>query len=183
MENNDELIALAKSGDEKAMQAVFDKYRHIVSSTARRYFLLGGDKEDLTQDGMLGLFYAINTYNADKNCTFKTYAYRCVESKIISAIRYDNSGKMQFLTGAMHICDDEICGENDMEKDLIISETFKEIMDSIYRVASDFEKKVIDLYLQGYDYRNISEILDKPIKSIDNALHRIKKKVREVKSK
>ena len=178
-----ELLKLAKEKDESAIEQVFAKYKHIVVAIARRYFLIGGDKEDLIQEGMVGLFKAINSFNADKSDNFLGYAGMIIEREIISAIRRVNTGSQQILTKSVLIGDDELGDSACPETEFIAEESTSDLTKEIFGKLSGFEKIVADYYLKGYNYQDIAKITGKSSKCIDNALSRIKKKLEYLKER
>ena len=181
---NDELILLesAKNGNQNAINAILIDNKSLVAQIARRYFLLGGDQEDLIQEGMIGLFKAINIFDKTKNDNFKNFASKVVEREIISAIRKENSGKNQILDSSVFVDSNEILhGENYPELDLIYNESYNELKDKIFKSLSVFEKGVLEYYLKGYAYIDIAKILGKSPKEIDHAPTRRKTKVSHIK--
>lgn len=179
-----ELLKLAKEKDDSAMEQILAEYKNLVVSIARRYFLIGGDKEDLIQEGMIGLFKAINSFDVDKNNNFKGYAYMLIEREIISAIRSANTGGQQFLSKSVLIeNDDELGCSICPETEFINEESTSALTNEIFEKLSGFEKIVADYYLKGYNYQDIAKITGKSSKSIDNALSRIKKKLEYLKER
>lgn len=179
-----DLIVLAKSGNNVAIDEILKKYKHLVLAISRKYYLLGGDREDLVQDGMIGLFKAINTFDIGKSDNFKNYAMRIVEREMISAIRRENANKNRILDESVLLDDVELLhGDNYPEIDIITKESYKELSDEILSVLSSLERKVVTLYLKGYQYLDIAKKLNKTPKSIDNALTRIKSKLKYLKER
>lgn len=180
--NELELIKRIKSGDEIAKSDLYYMYKSLVSSIARKYYLIGGDIEDLIQEGMLGLFRAVDMYDHDKNDNFMAYAYIIIERAIIYAIRRNNTEKEKqhqdlFIASTndgMQFPDEELSPE----EYILQNEKAEELLDSIREHLSPQEKKVFKLYLEGYNYHDIADTLGKSDKSIDNALNRIKTKSR-----
>ena len=178
-----ELLELAQSGDDVAMEALLAKYKGVVATIGRKYFLLGADKEDLLQEGMIGLFKAIRSYDETKNATFSTYASRLIEREMISAIRRANSMNSQILTGAVDIDSSTVALESSPEADYLDQENVAALMQEINKHLSGLEKIVVTEYLKGYNYIDIARTLGKEPKSIDNALTRIKKKLKYLKDR
>lgn len=179
-----ELIRSAKQGNSKSTDELLMKYKHLVTAKARKYFLMGGDQEDIIQEGMIGLFSAINSYDFDKCDSFEAYASVIIERAIISAIKSANTLTHKILSDSVFVSSDEIIKDNyDLEKDLITSETVSELTAEIYKNLSPLESKVTKLYLMGYNYKDIANILKKSPKSIDNALTRIKEKLKYLKER
>lgn len=179
-----DLIIQAKTGNSEAIDDILKKYKHLVSAISRKYYLLGGDRDDLVQEGMIGLFKAINTFDFEKNDNFKTFAMRIVEREIISAIRRENANKNRVLDESMLLDDVELLhGDNYPERDVLTEESYRELSDQIYKSLSTFEIKVVKLFLKGYAYTDIAKFLNKTPKSIDNALTRIKSKLKYLKER
>jgi len=187
----DELLALkAKNGEEEAMNELLTKYKSTVNMLARSYFLIGGDMEDIVQEGMIGLYKAIRSFNNEKSVSFKTFASVCIKHQIQNAIRKASSQKNMLLSSALPIYEVED-NEDDMDKNEIIlpsslpspddtivaNENMKELKKKINENLSLMEIKILSLYLKGYSYNEISEIGRYSKKSIDNALSRIKNKL------
>ncbi len=176
----DEIILLknAKNGDDFAINKILIDNKSLVSAIARKYFLLGGDSEDLIQEGMIGLFKAINNFDENRNDNFKNYAGKLIEREIISAIRRENTSKNQALNTSVFGVEGEILHDMSYpEKSIITQENLRELNEKIKKDLSNFEKMVFDLYFKGYSYKDIAKELNKSPKSIDNALARIKVKL------
>ena len=146
---------------------------------------MGGDKEDLIQEGMIGLFKAITNFDVAKNDNFTAYAVRIIEHEIINAIRRANSGNQQFFSESILISDDDFISSEELtpESRFISQENTIEITKEINDKLSKFERLVMDYYLKGYSYTDIAKVIHKPSKSIDNALSRIKKKLEYLKER
>ena len=174
-----ELIKAAQAGDSMALETMLLEYNHLLVSVVRKYFLIGGNKEDLIQEGMLGLFNAVNSFDSNKNDNFSAYATILIEREIISYIKCFNSKKQQVLNSSIVIDDDDKLGEenNCPESDIIHEETTLELTKEIMSKLSGFERVVVDYYLKGYKYKDIAKLTGKTDKCIDNALSRIKKKL------
>ena len=183
MKEIEELIKLAQSGDDMAMQEILSNHKYIVTAIVRRYYLIGGDKEDLVQEGMIGLFKAIKSFDLNKDVSFKTYATRIIEREIISAIRKSHTNNNEMLSDAVYVELDEFSSETNPELDIISEETYRELSESILKNLSDFESSVVKYYLKGYGYVDIAKMLNKTPKSIDNALKRIKTKLKFLKER
>lgn len=185
------LVLLARNGDDEAMNTLLERYKNIVNKIARSYFLIGGDMEDLMQEGMIGLYKAIRGYASDKNASFKTFSIVCIKHQIQSAIKKASSEKNKILSTAMPIweqgdADDDY--ENKIEiilpstmpspaDKVIASENMQELKAKIKKSLSSMEVKILALYLKGYNYSEISKLGGYSKKSIDNALTRIKNKL------
>ena len=173
-----ELLEQAKLGNTDAIDKLLATNKHLVVAIARKYYLLGGDKEDLIQEGMIGLFKALSTFDPQKNDNFGGYAVTLIDREIISAIRRANTSNQHILSESVFIdTDDEFTDNISPESDLISQENTNELTKEIYGHLSTFERSVVDLYLKGYNYIDIANKLNKDSKSIDNALSRIKKKL------
>lgn len=178
------LIQKCKSGDEKALAELIARYTPMIRSAAGGFSAVMLDADDKAQEGMLGFINAVYTYDADKtNASFSTYAYACVKNRVVSAVR--TLGAKKNSADCSHINLDDI-SESDAQEDsapeikLIEREQYAELLNSFYSVLSDFEKKVLSMYLSGYSYNEISQKLNITKKSADNALQRIKRKLRDV---
>src|SRR6056297_4107820 len=187
----DDIVEAARDGSEFAYEYIFEKYRGFVRAKARSYFLIGADREDIIQEGMIGLYKAIRDFRADKLASFRAFAELCITRQIITAIKtatrqkhiplnsyislnkpiYDEDSDrtlLDILTGA-RITDPE---------ELIISrEEVISIEEKIGEILSKLELQVLSYYLQGKSYQEIAVLLDRHIKSIDNALQRVKRKL------
>ena len=189
---DEEIVSLAEK-DRSAEEFLLNKYKNLVKSRAKMYFLAGGDNDDLMQEGMIGLFKAIHDYNSDKQASFYSFAELCVKRQIFTAIKTAARQKHQplntYISLNKPVYEDvsertlvETLAEResvDPEKLYIMHEKLKDIETEIDEKLSDLEKRVLILHLQGMSYQEISEIINKPTKSIDNALQRIKKKLDE----
>ncbi|KGM95247.1 RNA polymerase factor sigma-70 [Clostridium novyi A str. 4552] len=188
----DEDIALdAKNGDVEAQEYLINKYKNFVKAKAKSYFLIGADKEDIYQEGMIGLYKAIRDFKPDKLSSFKAFAELCVTRQIITAIKtatrqkhiplntyislnkpiYDEESDRTLLDilSTVKVCDPE---------ELVISrEEVLKIEKEIEQVLSELELEVLNSYLQGKSYQEIACDLDRHSKSIDNALQRVKRKL------
>ncbi len=189
---DEELAARAKT-DRAAADFLLNKYKNMVRSRAKAYFLAGGDSDDLVQEGMIGLFNAVRDYNPDKEASFSSFAELCVRRQIFTAIK--TAGRQKHIPLNTYVSlnkpiDDEqpditlsdtIAGPvlSDPETLYIRNENLRAVEAEIDEKLTDLEKRVLILHLQGMSYSEISEIIDKPAKSIDNALQRIKKKLDE----
>ena len=184
--NDEELVALARGGETEAIDCIMKRYRHNVLAVARSYFLSGGDTEDLIQEGMLGVFRAILTFNPEKS-NFKSYSYLCVKSAILTLIKKSTREKNKplnnyiSLSGGMENDNDKtdivLDVQYDPERSYINKESEVELLEEIKNALSKYEHKILIYYLQGYSYDEISQKAGKDVKSIDNALQRIRKKL------
>jgi RNA polymerase sporulation-specific sigma factor len=178
------LLSKAKGGDTKAIDELLTTHKHLVVSVARKYYLLGGDREDLIQEGMIGLFKAITTFDIEKSDNFSSYAVTLIEREIISAIRRANSASQHILSESVFVDTDDALSDNiSVENVLISEENTEELTNEIFKKLSSFERRVVEYYLKGYNYLDIASMLGKDSKSIDNALTRIKKKLNFLKER
>ncbi|MCI1763014.1 MULTISPECIES: RNA polymerase sporulation sigma factor SigH [Heyndrickxia] len=191
MMEDEQLIELVHKGDSEALDFLIQKYRNFVRAKARSYFLVGADKEDIVQEGMIGLYKAIRDYKEDKLTSFKAFAELCIIRQIITAIKTATRQKHiplnSYVSLDKPIYDEEsdrtlmdvISGAKIMNpEELIINrEKYGNIEGKISELLSDLERKVLALYLDGQSYQEISEELNRHVKSIDNALQRVKRKL------
>ena len=187
----DEQLASYAKTEESALEYLMEKYKNFVLKKSRPYFLIGADKDDLIQEGMIGLYKAILDYNENKNASFKTFANLCITRQIITAVKASTRQKHMPLNSYLSLDKPLFDEENDMtvgesmsselftapEDQIIHSEDISNIRDGIEKVLTDMEKRVLKLYLEGKSYKEISEVMGKEPKSIDNALQRVKKKL------
>ncbi|AMM91295.1 RNA polymerase sporulation-specific sigma factor [Peribacillus simplex] len=188
---DDELIRLVHTGDSEALDYLIQKYRNFVRAKARTYFLIGADKEDIVQEGMIGLYKAVRDFKGDKLSSFKAFAELCITRQIITAIKTATRQKHiplnSYVSLDKPIYDEEsdrtlmdiISGTKvlDPEELIINQEEFDDIELKMAELLSDLERKVLALYLDGQTYQEISEELNRHVKSIDNALQRVKRKL------
>ena len=191
---DNELVLLANDGDDVAMEVLISRYKNFVRAKTRSYFLIGADRDDIIQEGMLGLFKAIRDFDTTKNNSFKTFAELCVTRQIITAIktatRLKHTPLNNYVSFNKPVYEDEtektlleILNNRldlDPEEIVINKEKLEETEEKIKKSLSKFENIVLTLYLQGKNYQEIAIALEKPAKSIDNALQRIKKKIMTV---
>ena len=189
--DDDVLVDLVHKGDSEALDYLIQKYRNFVRAKARTYFLIGADKEDIVQEGMIGLYKAIRDFKGDKLSSFKAFAELCITRQIITAIKTATRQKHiplnSYISLDKPIYDEEsdrtlmdvISGTKvlDPEELIINQEEFDDIEIKMAELLSDLERKVLALYLDGQSYQEISEELNRHVKSIDNALQRVKRKL------
>ena len=187
---DEEIVEIAKQGDKEALEFIMEKYKELVTMKVSKYFIVGAEKEDIFQEGMIGLYKAIKSFNGEKQNSFKSFANLCIERQLITAIKTSNRQKhtplnsyVSLNTSAYDEGDDttimEVLDTNTIEDPLdtiMKKEYYKAIEDKMNETLSDFEKQVLHRYAKGESYTKISEKLDAPIKSIDNAIQRIRKK-------
>lgn len=185
------VVQIAKSGNTLAIEYLMKKYKASVVAKCRYYFLIGADKDDIMQEGMIGLYKAIRDYNVNKLTSFRGFAKLCIKRQIITAIKASTRQKHIPLNSYISLNkpiykeDTEVTLLDIIEgakitdpEDLVISEEqVKEIENKMNRVLSDLEIEVLALYIEGESYQEIAEVLDRHVKSIDNALQRVKKKL------
>ena len=187
---DEEVISLVKNGDKYAIDFIIDKYKGLVNMKVSKYFIIGAEKEDIIQEGMIGLFKAIQSYNSDKQNSFKTFANMCIERQLITAIKTSNRQKHMPLNGYVSLNtaaydEDEdtsvldVLDSHQTEDPLDTitkKEYYKRVEAAIDENLSDFEKQVLARFIKGESYITIAEKLETPVKSIDNAIQRIRKK-------
>ncbi len=188
---DEQIITDIKNGDEQALVYLLNKYKDLVNSKVGKYFIIGAEREDIMQEGMIGLFKAIKSFDNTKQNTFKTFANICVERQLITAIKTSNRQKHMPLNSYLSLNtsayeDDEDGTElietfnntqiEDPLDTITKKEYFEEIKNSIHKNLSKFEEKVLERFIQGESYEVIAKKLDTPVKSIDNAIQRIRKK-------
>lgn len=182
-EYSDELLcSLVSQGDQAAEEALAGRYGWLVKACARPHFLVGGDSEDLIQEGMIGLLSAIRTFQADRDIRFATYARVCIHNRIAMALRSALRDKHVPLNSALPLFQfpglSGDAGEpEDPESALISREEQEGRLKTIYDQLSPFEKRVLTLYLKGLSYSEIAERMGKPLKAVDNAVQRIRRKI------
>ncbi len=194
---DEKLIELSRDGKDEVIDYLLDKYKGLVRRKARTMFLVGGDTDDLIQEGMIGLYKAVRDYDVRKEASFLTFANLCIDRQIYSAINASNRKKHSPLNSyisfpLLNFLNDNVTNELYMDKqnvnhrnpeDLYIDrENVLHIEHMLEKELSAFEYEVLKMYIDGADYIEIAERMDKKPKSIDNAIQRIKKKVRFIKS-
>ena len=188
---DEEVIGLYRDGDLIAQEYLISKYKNFVRSKARSYFLIGADKEDIIQEGMIGLYKAIRDYREDKQSSFRAFADLCITRQIITAIKTATRQKHiplnSYVSLNKPIYDEEsdrtlldvISGIHiaDPEEIVINQEQMEDIEVKMGELLSSLEMEVLTFYLEGKSYQEIAEQLDRHVKSIDNALQRVKRKL------
>lgn len=177
--NTDEsLVELARGGDARAAEILMDRYKHAVLRCARRSaFNLLAETDDLVQEGMIGLYSAIGSYDPTAGSKFKTFVYTCITRKIYSYLRFVNRREP---SGERTEIDPESLAEGENpEEVLLMDESEGEFRLRLSKELSDFEFRVVSMYLEGMSYAQISEATGRAVKSIDNALARAKKKLQK----
>lgn len=188
---DDEILELVHAGNTEALEFLITKYKPLVRMKGKSYFLIGADKEDILQEGMIGLYKAIRDFREEKLTSFRAFAELCITRQIITAIKtatrqkhiplnsyvsldkpvYDEESERTLLdTIASSVVDDP-------EALLISQESFDFMEEKMGEMLSDLEQQVLMLYIEGQSYQEISEQLNRHVKSIDNALQRVKRKL------
>lgn len=186
------IVEQARKGDPKAQEILIKKYKNFVRSKARSYFLIGADREDIVQEGMIGLFKAMRDYQPDKVTSFKSFAELCIKRQIITAIKTATRQKHiplnSYVSLNKPVYDDDSdrtlydvmsSGSKELNPEHLIikREELSHIEEKMGEVLSDLEWKVLNAYLEGKSYQEISAEMNKHVKSVDNALQRVKKKL------
>ena len=193
--NDYELIDLIADNNEYASEIIYKKYEPFIKKTARRLFEYckntGLEENDLIQEGMLGLNNAINTFTESKETLFYTYAKTCIERRIISAIIASRRLKHKILNESISIESSDSYGEDitlefflkddsiNPEKLMLYKEKTEELLHTVKHILTPLELQVFELKINGFNIKEISKMLDKDYKSIDNALQRIKNKIKK----
>lgn len=189
---DEQIVSLIKQGDEKALSYLLEKYKNLVNIKVGRYFIIGAEKEDIMQEGMIGLFKAIKNFNETKQNTFKSFANICIERQLITAIKSSNRQKHMPLNSYLSL--NTAAYDNNEEDSVELIDTFnsktiedpletvmkkeyyEQVENAVNKSLSKFEKQVLDRFVKGESYLTIAQKLDSPVKSVDNAIQRIRKK-------
>lgn len=188
---DEEMVKMAQEGSVTAEEYLIKKYKDLVKKKSSTYFIIGGDREDVVQEGMIGIFKAIRGFDENKDASFKTFAEICINRQIIDAIRNANLQKHQILNESLSLSsDNDPEGEqktleerlpsnngDDPETLMLMKEIGQYLKEESHEIFSALEQKVWDKMLQGKQYQEIALELEKSPKSIDNAMQRIKKKI------
>jgi len=196
LESDETLAAMTQSGDHEAMEFLMNKYKNMVRGRARTLFLVGADKEDLIQEGMIGLYKAIRDFQPEKNASFQNFAELCINRQMYSAIKGSNTKKNQPLNNYISIdrMDASEGQENPVEQllginfeknknpeQLMLDKEAASVLEyTLVGHLSEMEKKVLHFYMKDMNYNQIAVALGKEPKAVDNALQRIKKKLTQV---
>lgn len=189
-ERDSELVRRAQAGDDEAMEQLCAEYKDAVRIIARPYFLIGADRDDLIQEGMIGLYKAIRDYRPDHNAGFSSFAELCITRQILTAISASRRQKHQPLNSYISLnrrdSEDERALLDTIEQpggdpaeSLITRERAETVRSLIGTRLTPLERRVTELFLKGMTYREIAEAVPCPLKSVDNALSRVKKKLGE----
>lgn len=188
---DEDLIEVIKSGDKYALEYLIGRYKELVNIKVSKYYIIGAERDDIVQEGLIGLFKAIKCYKPDQHNSFKSFANMCIERQLITAIKTSNRQKHiplnSYLSLNMSAYDEENDDTEIMEvfdgaliEDPLDTITKKEYYTSIEKAIdkalSNFEKQVLNRYMNGESYIEIAQKLDAPVKSVDNAIQRIRKK-------
>ena len=193
--SDEELVNLYRQGNEQAVEYLFEKYNNLVRKKAKAMYLAGGDNDDLIQEGMIGLYKAVRDYKEERDASFFTFASMCINRQMITAVTASNRKKNIPLNSYVSF-DSPVSGEEDSdmkladvlppsneqnpEKLFIDKEFANDLQKKVMASLSSFEKEVLKYYMDGKDYIEISEKMNKTPKSIDNALQRIRNKVDKI---
>ena len=188
---DEEIISLIKSDNKEALNYLLNKYKELVYMKVSKYFIIGAEKDDIFQEGMIGLYKAVQSFKGDKQNSFRTFANMCIERQLITAIKSSNRQKHMPLNSYLSLntsgYEDEdsdktlmdVINNNTVEDPLETitkKEYYKTVEDTIDKSLSDFEKQVLRKFIKGDSYIKIAEELSSPVKSVDNAIQRIRKK-------
>ena len=189
---DEQIVTEIKQGDEYALSYLLEKYKELVNMKVGKYFMVGAEKEDIMQEGMIGLYKAIKNFDTKKQISFKTFANLCIERQLITAIKTSNRQKHMPLNSYLSLNmaaydnneDDSVelidtFNSNTIEDPLetvMKKEYYEQIHNNIEKSLSKFEKQVLDRFMKGESYNVIAKRLDSPVKSVDNAIQRIRKK-------
>lgn len=195
---DDELIDRLRRGEEAIMDYICDKYKNLVRSKAKSMFILGADSDDLIQEGMIGLFKAVRDYDLGRDASFYTFAELCINRQVYTAVQASKRQKHLPLNTYVSLDSDNSAGEGDEKESRKLGELLadraelspEELFLDKERVAylekaieeelSDFERQVLDLYMTGMSYTQIARVLGRDEKATDNALQRLKAKIRKM---
>ncbi len=189
---DEQIIIEIQKGDQQAISYLMDKYKELVNMKVSKYFMIGAEREDIVQEGLIGLFKAIKTFKKEKNSSFKSFANMCIERQLITAIKTSNRQKHIPLNSYLSLNASAYDNEEESGTELINTldnktvedpletlmkkEYINQMEENIEKTLSNFEKQVLDGYVKGYSYVTIAQKLDSPVKSVDNAIQRIRKK-------
>ena len=189
--SEEDVIKLIKQGDNQALSYLLERYKELVNIKVGKYYIVGAEREDTVQEGMIGLFKAIKCFDAQKQNSFKTFANICIERQLITAIKTSNRQKHMPLNSYLSLNNSAYDNEDNDEElintfdsktiedpldTLMKKEYYEQIESTIDKTLSGFEKQVLNRYIKGESYVDIAAKLDAPVKSVDNAIQRIRKK-------
>lgn len=187
---DEELVGIIKNGDKKALDYLLNKYKDIVTMKANRFFIIGAERDDMIQEGFWGLYKAIQSFNPEKQNSFKTFANLCVERQLITVLKTSNRQKNIPLNSSFSLNVSAYDENDDMSvldvldtktvedplETIIKKEYYENVESQIDKNLSQFEKDVLNRYIKGQSYVDIASSLEAPVKSVDNAIQRIRKK-------
>ena len=189
---DEQIVLEVQKGDKQALSYLMNKYKELVNIKVSKYFMVGAERDDIVQEGLIGLFKAIKMFKKDKNNSFKSFANMCIERQLITAIKSSTRQKHMPLNSYLSLNASAYDNEEENGIELINTlnnkmvedpletvmkkEYYEQIESSIEKSLSTFEKQVLDGYVKGYSYVTIAKKLDSPVKSVDNAIQRIRKK-------
>ncbi|HCC06544.1 MAG TPA: RNA polymerase sporulation sigma factor SigH [Clostridiales bacterium] len=188
---DEQILEWIYNEEKYAMDELIDRYKDFVKKKARVYFLVGADSDDIIQEGMIGLYKAIRDYKTEKQSSFKTFASMCIDRQMITAVKSATRNKHKFLnnyislnklesdedTEDISLIDILVKEGSNPEKLLLVKENIKNIQEKIKDNLSEFEKKILNMYLKGAKYIEIATELNVTVKSVDNCVQRIKTKL------
>ncbi len=188
---DEELIRRYREGDKDALDHIMEKYKDQVRREANAMYLLGGENDDLIQEGMIGLFKAVQDYDVHQEASFFSFARLCINRQMYSAIAASRRKKHSPLNSYISFYEDDeektplietmSTGQEASPEELFVSREYAELIESrLEESLSDLEKRVLYLHLRGTDYKTIARLLDKSPKTVDNALQRIKAKTQKI---
>ncbi len=188
---DEQLIRELRGGDKAIIDYIMEKYKNLVRKEANAMYLLGGENEDLIQEGMIGLFKAVQDYEPDQKASFFSFAKLCIRRQIYSAIKASKRKKHSPLNSYVSLYEEneetealidtmEAAQENNPEALFVSREYVELLQSSLEESLSDLENRVLYLHLLGTDYKTIARLLDRSPKTVDNALQRIKSKTEKI---
>lgn len=194
--SDEQLIRRLREGEAAIMDYIISKYKYLVIRAAKAIYLIGGENDDLIQEGMIGLFKAVRDFDISQETSFYSFAELCISRQMYTAIKLSQRQKHMPLNSYVSLYDIkksdfddkqsplieqlEIETNNNPEELFLDKERMQMLVEELNERLSDMERRVLHLHLQGEDYRSIAELLDKSPKSIDNALQRIRQKMRTI---
>ena len=192
---DEEIIDKIKAGDKSALNYLMDKYKELVNMKVSKYYIIGAEKEDIVQEGMIGLYKAVKSFDTEKQNSFKTFANMCIERQLITAVKNSNRQKHIPLNSSISLNSAAYEDNDDMDKleivdlkaendpsDIIANQEYsKTIERKIKENLSEYELSVLYEYEKGHSYADIAEKLKTKVKSVDTAIQRIKKKANKIK--
>lgn len=175
---DEELIRRLETGEEEVMDFLLDKYKSLVKKRAHTLYLIGGENDDLIQEGMIGLFKAIRGFRLSEETSFRTFAELCIGRQMYTAVKASRRKKHAPLNTYVSLDEEpQVCSEADPESLVIDQENLENRYDQIHRRLTDMEKLVLELYLEGKSYGQIASAIGKNEKAVDNTIQRLKKKL------